>query len=94
MILKFILDIIISIISFLFTTIANILPNIDFVRYYKIFFELIGEYMQIAVNFVYFIIGEAMFPLLTIAMFLLTYRYVIFPVVVVIRRVFIKGGDT
>lgn len=94
MILKLILDILISIISFLFTTIANILPNIDFVRYYKVFFELIGEYLQIAVNFVYFIIGEAMFPMLSIAIFLLTYRYLIFPVIVIIRRFFIKGGDT
>lgn len=94
MILKAILNILIMIISTLFQMISSVLPDMDFVRYYKVFFDIISNVMQSSVNFLYFMIGEAMFPLLTIANFLLVYRYLIFPIVVIVRRIFIKGGDT
>lgn len=94
MILKFILNLLIKVVSFLFQIVSQVIPDIDFVRYYKGFFELIGDYMQPAVNFVYFIIGEAMFPIISFAIFFLIERYIVFPIVVIIRRFFIKGGDT
>lgn len=94
MILKFILDIIIEIVSFCASTLGDLLPDIDFIRYEKDLFNLVGEYSKVAVNGLYFLFGEFMFIVIDFIVIFFTYRYFIFPIAVIIRRVFIKGGDT
>lgn len=94
MILKFILDIIIEIISFIAGIMAQVIPEMDFLRYSREFFQLIADYSHVAINGLYFIFGEALFVITPFALFWLSYRYLIFPIAVIIRRIFIKGGDT
>lgn len=64
MILKILLDIAIIIISTIAKMISQALPNIEVIRYYKTFLQLLSGILHTAVNFIYFVVGEAMFPLL------------------------------
>lgn len=94
MILKLICNMAITILEMLFTIIKLVAPSLSFTEYIVPFLELITETIQTSVNFIYFILGEAMYPFLTFAIALLGYRFLIFPTIVIIRRIFIKGGDT
>lgn len=63
MILKTIMSILIEVIAFIWGTIGDTIPDIDFLRYIKDFIEIISEVMQQAVNFLYLCIGEAIYPI-------------------------------
>lgn len=74
--------------------IAQNIPDVDFLRYVKDFMEIITSVLQQATNFLYLCIGEAIYPMAGWATFLLLYKYTIFPIGVIVRRIFVKGGDT
>lgn len=95
MLFKLMLSIIIEIVAFLANIMVEILPDTElFIRYIHDFYELIGNYIQVIFNGLYFSIGEAIYPLTSIAISWMFIRYITIPFGLVIRRFFIKGGDT
>ena len=93
MILKIILDIILIIVEFIAKIQTAQFPQIGLQGYILEFFDLLADYYQVAINALYFIFGDALPIMLTFATALIGYKYIFFPIVVIIRRVFIHGGD-
>lgn len=93
MILKFILDIILLIMSGVWQAIGWAVPEWDGGLYISNFFTLMGQYFHTGINGVYFLFGPSTISLITVAGIFLATRYLVFPLVVIIRRFFIKGGD-
>lgn len=94
MLLKIICQILIKIISFIISLIALISPNMEFLEYFAKFLLLIDDVLEVSINCLYFLIGNAVQPFIVFSITMLGYRYLIYPIIVIIRRIFIKGGDT
>lgn len=93
MIIKFIFQIIIQLIGFIYDKMADVMPTLQVINYITAFFDLLQNFLQQAVNFVYLCIGPAMYTILPLIIPFIIWKYTIYPIAIIARRVFIKGGD-
>lgn len=81
------------IINMAMTLMQDVIQVDDFFQFIQGLFEMLSNYMQVAVNAMYFTLGDSMYIFIVFAISYLTYTYTLFPIVAIIRRFFIKGGD-
>lgn len=94
MIVKFILNIVIWIIGFIVQISMPYVNSIQMIQYITRFLNFMFEFFQQGLNFLYLIFGDMIYIIAPSIISLLTFKYLVFPIVVIIRRIFIKGGDT
>lgn len=93
MILRWILDIILMIMSLIISSASDIGNANEMGAFMLGFFETLANYYQTAFNAIYWTLGTATYFYIDFAISYTLATYLIFPVITLIRRFFIKGGD-
>ena len=93
MILSLIIQIAIDIISWIYTNITPFGSMVEFHNAIQTFLQIISGTLQNSFNFLYLCFGQSTYLIATMAIYLLLYKYTVFPIAVIARRLIIKGGD-
>lgn len=90
MITKFLLNLLLTILSAIMNLITALIPSLNIQEsttgIVSKFFEMTTQ----AKNFAYFMIGDTLYIILDAVLLLITFKYVVYPVYVLIRKLFIK----
>lgn len=92
MILALILQIITKFISTIMNIISSLFPSVEFTSEIVTGTQAILEISTQALNFVHFIVGDALVIIIPVAGALLAYKYLVYPIIDVIRRLIPFGN--
>lgn len=93
MIIKIIIQGLITIASFLLSTFMGAMPQADINNYLIDIIKSMAQVFSQGNNFIHFIAGDAVNIILPLLIPLLIYQYIMYPTFTFIRSIFINGNE-
>lgn len=93
MILETIINIVVEILKAIINIIMAIFPQINLTTYMVEYTTKIISICTQANNFIHFLLGDFVVVLVPLTLSLLLYKYTVYPIIVLIRSVFVNGNN-
>lgn len=93
MIITMIIDFLVEILKIIISWLAEVTPNIDIATYMLEYTAKIITITTQANNFIHFIVGDFIIVLVPAVIGLLGFKYVMYPIITLIRSVFVNGNN-